>query len=107
MPDTNEKKTARCELVAADDRLTVSLGGDWLLAAELPAFPDVVRAVESAPSARLVFDQDSLGEWDTALLTFLKRLIDDGSGGSRPFDASRMPEGVRASSSPRASAASS
>jgi phospholipid/cholesterol/gamma-HCH transport system permease protein len=96
MPDPNKNKSARCQLDARDDHLRISLGGDWLLAAQLPGFADVVRQVESHGAATLVFEPDGLGEWDTALLTFLKRLIDDGRGGARPFDASGMPDGVRA-----------
>ena len=96
MPDHKNNKSARCRLEARGDQLTIRLGGDWLLGGELPPFDDVVRQVETNASAELVLEQDGLGEWDTALLTFLKRLIDDEEGGARPFDASRMPGGVQA-----------
>jgi phospholipid/cholesterol/gamma-HCH transport system permease protein len=95
-----DKKTkdsaARFECSAAATQIEIRLGGDWLLHRSFPDVGEILTAIQANPSATLVLADDRLGQWDTALLTFLKRIIDDGQGGARQFDATRLPDGVRA-----------
>ena len=87
---------ARFECSAAVTQIEIRFGGDWLLHRSFPDPGEILSAIQANPSATLMLADDQLGQWDTALLTFLKRIIDDGQGGARPFDASRLPGGVRA-----------
>jgi phospholipid/cholesterol/gamma-HCH transport system permease protein len=91
-----QDSAARFECSAAANQIEIRLGGDWLLHQSFPDPGEILTAIQANPTASLVLADDQLGHWDTALLTFLKRIIDDGQGGARQFDATRLPGGVRA-----------
>lgn len=76
--------------------LALTLSGDWLLGADLPA-PDLVldRLRQSPRPERLAFVTDGLSDWDTGLITMLM-LIGQSADANQVFvDDSGLPEGAR------------
>ena len=89
----------RCELnfsLPTDDTLRVRLTGNWIIGNELPSANEVQKQVESGPQIkRITFDTQELTKWDSALLTFLIKIIDQGSGNQITTDREGLPKGVR------------
>jgi phospholipid/cholesterol/gamma-HCH transport system permease protein len=89
----------RCELnfsLLTDDTLRVRLTGNWIIGNELPSANEVQKQVESGPQIkRITFDTQELTKWDSALLTFLIKIIDQGSGNQIITDREGLPKGVR------------
>jgi len=76
--------------------LVVQLSGDWIVREHLPSRAEVEQRLEATPAPRrLRFDTSGLGEWDTALLTFLVGIHSRCQERSLEVDASGLPEGVR------------
>lgn len=80
---------------APDGRLRLRLDGDWR-SGHLPlALPTVAMELAAAPTTRLEFETESLGNWDSGLLTFLiglKKLCD---AQGIVFDDGNLPDGAR------------
>ncbi len=75
--------------------LLLRLTGSWNMASEIPS-PSRVRAeFDSAQPERLRFDTSSLGDWDTRLLTFLRRVLQDCTARNVAADRDGLPEPVR------------
>ena len=76
--------------------VTVTLTGDWLLVADLPAVEPVLERLRaSPPPGTVTFACDGLGQWDTALvasLVSIRRVADDRGVG---LDPDGLPEGAR------------
>lgn len=91
--------TERCELsfsLPTDDTLHVRLTGNWIIENELPSANEVQKQVESGPQIkRITFDTQELTKWDSALLTFLIKIIDQGSRNQITTDREGLPKGVR------------
>ncbi len=89
----------QCELsfsLPTDDTLRVRLTGNWIIGNELPSANEVQKQVESGPQIkRITFDTQELTEWDSALLTFLIKIIDQGSRNQITTDREGLPKGVR------------
>jgi phospholipid/cholesterol/gamma-HCH transport system permease protein len=89
----------QCELsfsLPTDDTLRVRLTGNWIIGNELPSANEVQKQVESGPQIkRITFDTQELTKWDSALLTFLIKIIDQGSGNQIITDREGLPKGVR------------
>ncbi|MCK5421188.1 MAG: hypothetical protein KAJ08_03445, partial [Deltaproteobacteria bacterium] len=89
----------RCELnfsLLTDDTLRVRLTGNWIIGNELPSANEVQKQVESGPQIkRITFDTQELTEWDSALLTFLIKIIDQGFRNQITTDREGLPKGVR------------
>ena len=89
----------RCELsfsLPTDDTLRVRLTGNWIIGNELPSANEVQKQVESGPQIkRITFDTQELTKWDSALLTFLIKIIDQGSRNQITTDREGLPKGVR------------
>lgn len=97
--------TATVKMVAAselsfsrpsDNTLLVRLAGDWTIGKPISSVEEVQQQVDSGlPVQRLTFDTQDLGRWDSGLITFLLKVIDQCS--QRQIDADRtgLPEGVR------------
>ncbi len=80
----------------ADDTLLLRLTGSWTLRDDLPTIDALRREIEGASGLRRVsFDAQGLGEWDSGLLTFLVKVVDQCSGADLEADRSGLPEGVR------------
>ena len=81
---------------APDQSLAVTLTGDWLLDAALPGIEPVLERLQQAPApARISFDTEQLGDWDTGLVARLVSIRRDAESRSIPVDESGLPEGVR------------
>jgi len=78
-----------------DGALVVRVAGDWKLEGALPSAEAVREAVEKRPPRRLVFDGRDLGEWDSALVTFLAAVSDLSRERKIEVDASDLPDGAR------------
>ena len=90
-----EPTALRCSR-PADGALQIQLVGSWTLADALPGAEEVEREVESGgPVRRVTFDSAGVANWDTGLLTFLRRLVLDLQGRDIAVDESGLPEGAR------------
>ncbi len=78
------------------DILRVILSGSWKLGEPLPSTDDVRQKVDSAGHIRQInFNAEKLGEWDSGLLTFLRKLWKLCSSSNITLDSSGLPDGVR------------
>ncbi len=78
------------------DTLHVILSGSWKLGKPLPSSDDVRQKVESAGHIRqITFNAEKLGDWDSGLLTFLRKLWKFCSSSNIALDTSGLPEGAR------------
>ena len=81
---------------SSDDTLMVILSGPWMLSGQRPSTEDVLRRIESSPALRkITFDSQQLTDWDSGLLTFIKRLRKYCEGKEIVLDSSGLPHGVR------------
>jgi len=79
-----------------DGRLQVRLGGDWLLAAPLPALEPVLEQIRSAtPPSGIEFDAGGLGRWDTALPTALVAIRRAAAAADVPVADDQLPPGAQ------------
>ena len=80
----------------SEDTLRVILSGSWKLGEELPPADEVGQKFEAAAHIRrIVFDTTALGDWDSGLLTFLRRLWKLCSSSQITLDSSGLPDGAR------------
>jgi phospholipid/cholesterol/gamma-HCH transport system permease protein len=78
------------------DTLVVILSGSWKLGEPVPSTDDVRQKVESAgPIRQISFNTDTLGDWDSGLLTFLRKLWKFCSSSDIALDSSGLPDGAR------------
>ena len=78
------------------DTLKVILSGSWKLGEPLPSTDDVHQQVESLGDVRqITFNAEKLEEWDTGLLTFLRKLWKFCSNSDIVVDSSGLPDGAR------------
>ena len=74
----------------------LQLSGSWRLSQPLPAAADVERQLEARSDLRrVVFEAQGVSDWDSGLLTFLRRLDGFVRRAGLEADASGLPEGVR------------
>jgi phospholipid/cholesterol/gamma-HCH transport system permease protein len=77
------------------DTLTLHLSGEWRMRHKGAATAGTLRALDAPPKPRRVaFESSDLGEWDTALLTFLERIFDLCRTRGIEVDRSGLPPGV-------------
>lgn len=90
---------AQCDIertADADDTAVLRLSGSWRTADGVPQTDDVVSRLQSEPPARRVaFDTAGLAEWDSGLLTFLRKLAARCADSDIAVDQGGLPEGVR------------
>jgi phospholipid/cholesterol/gamma-HCH transport system permease protein len=94
----NDFAPARCELAAdpAIGTVRLQLSGSWRLSQPLPGAADVERQLEARSDLRrVVFEARGVSDWDSGLLTFLRRLEGFARRAGLEADASGLPEGVR------------
>ena len=78
------------------DTLRVILSGSWKLGKPLPSTDDVRQKVESSgPIRQISFNAEKLGEWDSGLLIFLRKLWKLCSSSDIALDSSGLPNGAR------------
>ncbi len=79
-----------------DDTLHVRLAGEWKLGNALPSATEVQKQIASPPPVRLIaFDTQGLKGWDSGLLTFLVKVLDQCSRAKIRVDKRGLPEGVQ------------
>ena len=92
MPDSGELLFEQ----PSKDTLQVILSGSWKLGDPLPSPEDVRQKVESTGAIRqITINADNLGEWDSGLLTFLRKLWKLCSSSEIDLDGSGLPDGAR------------
>ena len=79
MEAATENTTETCELSfdrPARYTLLVRLTGSWTIGHKLPSGEEVQRQVESGPAIKqITFDTHQLSGWDSGLLSFLTKII--------------------------------
>ncbi len=79
-----------------DNRLAITLAGEWLLGADLPATDSVLDELRCAPKPAVVtFETGDLGEWDTGLITALVAIHRDAAANGVDVEDAGLPEGAR------------
>src|SRR5450759_4728765 len=89
---------APCEINVSrkEHTLEAAIKGDWVLDAETPALEAVLTQLgDGKDIKRLVFSTESLGRWDSLLMTELIRLIDYGAKQGIQVDIATLPEGIQ------------
>ena len=78
------------------DTLQLILAGSWKLGEPLPSTDDVHQKVESnGPIRHISFNAEKLGDWDSGLLTFLRKLWKFCVSNDIAVDSSGLPDGAR------------
>jgi phospholipid/cholesterol/gamma-HCH transport system permease protein len=79
-----------------DDTLHVRIKGDCRIGEDLPLNADVQTQIVSNPGVRrITFDTNELTEWDSGLLTFLTKVIDQCSQNNIEIEKEGLPKGVQ------------
>jgi phospholipid/cholesterol/gamma-HCH transport system permease protein len=75
----------------------MGLSGDWRIGQHLPSADEVQRQLQggSGLGGRIAFDTQALADWDSGLLTFLIKVMDQCGAGNIVVDKEGLPEGVR------------
>jgi phospholipid/cholesterol/gamma-HCH transport system permease protein len=80
----------------SQDTLRVILCGSWKLGEPLPSTDDVRQKIESSgPIRQISFNAEKLGDWDSGLLTFLRKLWKFCSSSDIAVDSDGLPDGAR------------
>jgi phospholipid/cholesterol/gamma-HCH transport system permease protein len=99
MEAATENTTEACELSfdrPAADTLLVRLTGNWTIKQTLPSDAEVQSQVESDPAIKqITFDTRELSGWDSGLLSFLTKIINQYSAKNITVTRAELPEGVR------------
>jgi phospholipid/cholesterol/gamma-HCH transport system permease protein len=90
---------ARCEILAdpaVGDTVRLQMSGSWRLTGSLPAASDIEKELKGRQGARRVaFDAQGITDWDSGLLTFLRKLDASLVQANLQVDQSGLPEGVQ------------
>ncbi len=79
-----------------DDTLLIRLSGSWRLQERVPSAAEVQKQAQSGPSVRrIAFDCQGVTGWDTGLLTFLTKVIDQAARSQIEVDRQGLPSGVK------------
>ena len=80
----------------AGDKLLVRLKGDWTIGQKLPSAAEVGKQFESDHAIRqIAFDATALSGWDSGLLSFLTKIINQCTKNNITVEQEGLPEGVR------------
>ena len=94
-PVAFSEATLRFERLASG-ALQISLGGDWLKASRRPSDADLVAALAGSPApAEINFDTQSLGSWDSTLMTLLMVVQRRANDSGIPLDRTGLPDGAQ------------
>lgn len=77
------------------DMLRIRLAGNWLLRAPRPGTDALEREIADLPPRRAIFDGSGIGEWDSAVLTWLERVQRMLEARSIPSDRGGLPAGIQ------------
>jgi len=96
---TKEDITGPSELSVdrkADDTLLVRLRGNWTIGQRLPSVAEIQNQVQSDTGLKqIAFDTKELAGWDSGLLSFLTKIINQCSAKNIAVNQEGLPEGVR------------
>jgi phospholipid/cholesterol/gamma-HCH transport system permease protein len=99
METLNSEKTDRGELNLSQpthDALLISFSGSWKMEDALPPAEKVLRELEDSSNIRhIAFDTQKLTGWDSGLLTFLTKVMEQCSQRTLSVDMQGLPEGVK------------
>ena len=99
METATENMTKACELSfsrPASDTLLVRLKGSWTIGHKLPSGAEVQNQIESDPTIQQVsFDAGELSDWDSGLLAFLTKIINQCSAKNIAVSQEGLSEGIR------------
>jgi phospholipid/cholesterol/gamma-HCH transport system permease protein len=94
-----EESPGPCEIYydqTSDDTLLVGLKGQWIIGEEVPAAEAVQQQIRSHRSIRqIAFDTAQLNNWDSALLTFLIKVVQQTQQNNIEIDEGGLPQGVK------------
>jgi phospholipid/cholesterol/gamma-HCH transport system permease protein len=80
----------------AHDTLLVRLKGNWTIGHKLPSGGEVQGQVESDPAIKqITFDARELSGWDSGLLSFLTKIINQCAKKNITINQEGLPEGIR------------
>jgi phospholipid/cholesterol/gamma-HCH transport system permease protein len=88
---------ASAELGAVRDGVAVlTLGGEWTIAARLPASAETLRTLDAATGLeRLAFDASGVTGWDSGLASFLTAVVGHCRGRGVEVDPGGLPGGLK------------
>lgn len=99
MTDSATANDQQCRLSCsqpAADRLQITLAGEWRRDRQQPTTEAVTGCLEGSAAVRqLQFDCSELSGWDSSLLTFLLRLIQQSETKGLAVDRGGLPPGVQ------------
>ena len=79
-----------------NDELQIRLSGSWTLSEGMPSIENARSECDgAAPPRRITFDTQAITNWDSALPTYLRGLLDLFASRGIDADQSDLPEGVR------------
>jgi phospholipid/cholesterol/gamma-HCH transport system permease protein len=88
-----------CELSfdkPAGDTLLVRLQGSWTIDQQLPSVKAVEQQIESDPAIKqIAFDTAALSGWDSGLLSFLTKIINQSSAKNITINQEGLSEGIQ------------
>ncbi len=92
MPEACEISLSRLD----DDTLQIRLAGSWRIEDGLPSINQIQKETNSQPQIRrITFDTEEITAWDSGLLTFLTRVVDQSTQSQIQMDREGLPAGVR------------
>ena len=80
---------------ASDGTLVLQLSGSWKLLDQLPDATQVEAELATVPPRRLAFDTTRVTAWDTGLLTFAAKVLEDAASAGVSVDLTGLPDGAR------------
>ena len=94
-----EESPGPCEIYydhPGDDTLLVGLKGKWVIGEKIPAADAVQQQISSHRATRqIAFDTAQLSGWDSALLTFLIKVVQQTQQNNIEIDQGGLPQGVK------------
>jgi len=87
--------TQKYQLITDGDELTLKLSGDWLFQSGIPDIEPLLQQLPSTHPIKLNFSCETLGRWDTGLMTFLVGLIQDCHESNIDVARATLPDGVQ------------
>ena len=99
MDATPAAKPSPCELSIdrpGEDALVLKFAGNWRIGEDLPSVNKVLKQIDSNPGVkRISFDTRGLTGWDSSLLTFLIKVLDQCKKNQIHTDSEALPKGVK------------
>jgi phospholipid/cholesterol/gamma-HCH transport system permease protein len=99
MNTTPAAKPSTCEISIdrpGEDALVLQFAGNWRIGEDLPPVDKVLKQIDSNSGVkRISFDTRGLTGWDSSLLTFLIKVLDQCKKNQIHTDSEALPQGVK------------